>query len=136
MSAEKVLFVVGEVRKKLASKTNSERAAGQKKYMKNLLEFFGLDAKQQETVFKEDVFPIIKPLKLDDQISIAYKLYESKYGEEKSFAIKILNKNVKVIAKDRDLTMKVIDELAEQFDKNIFDWATCDCTSSRVIWFV
>jgi 3-methyladenine DNA glycosylase AlkD len=126
-------LLLRQIQQALVKHGDTKVAKQQSQYFKQVVKHYGLKAKTlSDDVFKPIYDSSIKPLKLNEQIDLACDLLSSEYLEEKSIAISILNKNVKLIVKSKE-EEKVIQQLASQIDQNVYDWATCDSISSKVI---
>jgi len=71
--------------------------------------------------------PRIKMLSQKEKTGLAIKLIKSKYFEDKTIGIRILEHDSKVLDK------KILNEFYDLFDTYIYEWATCDVLSSKVI---
>jgi 3-methyladenine DNA glycosylase AlkD len=69
----------------------------------------------------------IKELELRERIELAIGLLKSKYFEDKTIGVRILGDNVKFLDKE------ILDDFFKLFDEHIYEWATCDVLSSKVI---
>lgn len=71
--------------------------------------------------------PKIKLLSKDEKINLSMKLLKSKYFEDKTIGIRILEHDLK------ELDKSIIGEFFELFDQHIYEWATCDVLASKII---
>ncbi|MDD4353672.1 MAG: DNA alkylation repair protein [Candidatus Nanoarchaeia archaeon] len=71
--------------------------------------------------------PRIKNLSQDEKVKLSIELLKSKYFEDKTIGIRILEHDSKVLDK------RILNEFYELFDTYIYEWATCDVLSSKVI---
>lgn len=111
---------------KIAKKENKQNY---ERYFKNVIKFYGLKTPDLKEIFKK-IWPDIKKYDLNNQISLAFELFQSDYSEDKSLAIKILDKNSKY------LPLTIISDLERIIDKHVYDWATCDMLSGRVLRYL
>lgn len=60
---------------------DQKRAAGSKKYMKDLFEFYGISTKDTKTVFKDELYPRLEKdfSCLEDKISASFLLFQQKF---------------------------------------------------------
>jgi len=101
-----------------------------RRYFKNneKLKFYGIKAPVLHKAFAEHYKSELSTLELPKKLELAKQLILSPYAEQKSFAVSVLAKNVK------QLDSSHMTEFGTYFDGgHIFDWATCDTLSSRVI---
>lgn len=80
-----VSTIVTAIRNSLQQNGNKACAQGATKYFKNVLDFHGIRAPQLISLFKELYASKISKLDTDDQLEVAYSLFDSKVGEEKYF---------------------------------------------------
>lgn len=111
----------------LLKNKNDTNRKSQTKYLKNVVDFYGIKSPELNALFKPLWKEEISKLESKDQINLGLELLSSKFFEEKYLSILILNKNIKKLSKDHIPTFE------EALDKDIYDWATCDTFSSRVI---
>ncbi len=116
MSASTVTSVVTSIRNTLQQNANKADSQMIQKYFKNVLEFHGIRAPKLNTLFKELYSSQISELDTDDQLKVAYSLFDSKLGEEKSIGCMILTKNTK------KLGVQHLPRLEELIDNHIYDW--------------
>lgn len=95
-------------------------------YFKHVIQFYGLKSPEIQKIFRE-FWKEISPLSLEKQIELAFSLFSSEFAEDKQFAILILQKQAK------KLPISIITDLEPLIDKYVYDWATCDTFSSKVI---
>jgi len=88
---------IAKIRSLLEAKRDTKVAAGQKKYMKNTMKFYGFKAQPLETLFKEMCKSDLNSLNYRLQYTLAQDLFASDYFEEKEIAVKIWKKNFEEI---------------------------------------
>lgn len=135
----KVETALSIIAKRLQEKGSVERAKGQVKYFKNVVQFHGLDSKLVQQVYKEHVSTTLakQDMSLQEKLNLSYKLFESKFFEEKTIAGIILNKHIKAIMKEEGKAEEVLEYAKTNLlDTHMYDWGTIDTTSSRVFWYV
>jgi 3-methyladenine DNA glycosylase AlkD len=71
--------------------------------------------------------PKIKELSQDEMIKLVINLIKSKYFEDKTIGIRILEHDSKKLSKE------ILGEFYNLFDSYIYEWASCDVLSSKVI---
>lgn len=111
-----VSTVVTAIRNTLQQNGNKATAQMYEKYFKSVLNFHGVRAPQLNSVFKDLYASKISKLDTDDQLQVAYSLFDSKIAEEKSFGSMILTKNTK------HLGAAHLPRLEQLIDDHIYDW--------------
>jgi 3-methyladenine DNA glycosylase AlkD len=114
------------IRQELSKLASPENKKNYERYFKGVLKFIGLKGPQTKEVFKR-LWPCIKQMSLEQQINLGIQLIKSKFSEEKSFGIRLLGKNAKL------LEPSILSTIYDLFDTHVYDWATCDGISSKVI---
>jgi 3-methyladenine DNA glycosylase AlkD len=107
----------------LENKSNFER------YFKGVVKFYGLKSLQVKQILKI-IWPEIKKLTIEQRIELVFDLFQSKYFEDKSCAIQVLNKSLK------QLSLSTISDLEKIIDQYVYDWATCDMLSGQVVRYL
>jgi 3-methyladenine DNA glycosylase AlkD len=115
------------IRESLKAQASAETAIQYERYMKNAVRFIGVRSPALDLFFKKLYADHIKPKTIAFKFDLALKLLKSPFQEEKKLAILILNKISK------QLTTSDLDILAELFKSDIYEWATCDVFSSKVV---
>ncbi|MDD2716900.1 MAG: DNA alkylation repair protein [Candidatus Wallbacteria bacterium] len=119
--------IIDEITALLKSQADPKVAANYEQYFKKVIRFHGLKTPEIRNLFSEYYSKSIKTMPFDEQIELAYRLFESKYAEEKSFGIGILKKNLK------KLDHSHIKDFEPIIDKHIYDWGTSDSLSGKII---
>ncbi|MBI5415051.1 DNA alkylation repair protein [Candidatus Peregrinibacteria bacterium] len=117
---------LSQIQKEFSRNASLEKKKNYEKYFKGVIKFYGLRNPEVKEIFQK-FWGEIKNLSIHEQKNLTFELISSEYAEEKQFAILILNK----IANKIDTN--VIHELAKIIDHHVYDWATCDGISGRVI---
>lgn len=114
------------IQEQLLINWDSEHQKVLQRYMKWISKFYGLRSPQITEIFR-NLYREIKLFSIQEQINLAFELFDSDIFEDKCFATMILHKLVK-----KHLDVDFLDNLKSQIEKNIYDWANCDVLSSRV----
>jgi len=112
--------IIKQIKQQLKNHQNAANAAGMDRYFKGVLKFHGIKAPELKQIFSDLYKKHIAREDVSYQIKLAYKLIESKYGEEKKFGVLLLRKNLK------HLNAEHISEIADVIENHVYDWATCD----------
>ncbi|MGL1935430.1 MAG: DNA alkylation repair protein [Fibrobacterales bacterium] len=97
------------------------------RYLKNVVTCMGIRSPAIDVLFKQEYTLTLKTLPQKDQITLGCSLIQSDYFEMKKFGILILNKNIKHISTSE------LSSFSKLFKNDIYDWATCDTFSSKVL---
>ena len=126
----KIKADLSTIRRKLLKFARAETKRNYEKYFKGVLTFHGLRSPQVQAIFRK-LWPDLKELQPEERKTLAFQLIASSFAEEKQFGILILHNTVKEFAAEQ-----FIHELAELIDQHVYDWATSDGLSGRVIRFL
>ncbi|MCY3017853.1 MAG: DNA alkylation repair protein [Planctomycetota bacterium] len=120
---------VNAVRQKLRQLARPSTKESYERYFKHVIKFHGLKSPAVKQVAR-DVLPLLQDEPILTVVGAAFGLLASEYSEEKQIAIIVLNRNVRALPDD------FLWRLEPVFDRNVFDWATCDGIAGRVLRFL
>lgn len=98
-------------------------------YFKNAVKLLGVRSPEVKKVFRE-TFPLLATRPLEEIVEQAFLLLGSEYLEEKQIGILVLSRIEKKLSSD------FIALLEPVFDQSVYDWATCDTLSGRVLRYL
>ncbi len=119
--------IIKQIKQQLKNHQDATNAAGMDRYFKGVLSFHGIKTPELKQIFSNIYKQYIAQEDISHQIKLAYKLIESKYGEEKKFGVLLLQKNLK------HLNAQHISEIADVIENHVNDWATCDGLAGSLI---
>ncbi|MGL1904277.1 MAG: DNA alkylation repair protein [Fibrobacterales bacterium] len=122
-----LLIIYSHIETTLQLNSDPEDKEQFERYLKNVVTCLGVRSPAIEILFKQEYLAKVKPLAFNDQLSLGCALVKSDYFEMKKFGILLLHKNIKHISIS-DLSL-----FSKLFAKHIYDWATCDTFSSKVL---
>ncbi len=119
----------------LASRGDAQRAVGQAKYLKNVVQCHGIQSAQIDECLKELLRA--KPMPIPDD-SEAYwttcgHLLQSTYSEEKEVGIRLLAMRAAKLEGSGGLSAAQLLGFSAAFDRGVNNWATCDSFCGRVV---
>jgi 3-methyladenine DNA glycosylase AlkD len=114
------------VRRALKADADPKVQEGFQRYFKNVVSLIGVRSAGVRKVFKE-TYPLVAKSPPDAVIEHAFSLLASEYLEEKQIGIMLLSRIEKKLPSD------FIQKLEPVFDECVYDWATCDVLSGRVL---
>jgi len=117
--------MINDIQSALESKADKKDKISSENYLKGAT-FRGLKMQKILEVYKT-FKKKVTALEIYEMISLAIDLIKSGYFEDKRVGIQILADNVKFLNK------KFVEQLFPLFDLDIYEWATCDVLSSKVI---
>lgn len=118
-----------EVRQRLAERALESVRDGAERYFKHEVRFHGVKAEGVRQVARE-VLPSLKGRPVEAVIGSAFGLLASEMFEEKQIAVIVLNRHAHALPGD------FIRQLEPVFDRNVYDWATCDMLCGRVLYLL
>jgi 3-methyladenine DNA glycosylase AlkD len=114
------------VRKSLRGYADPVVKQGSQRYFKNAVKHVGVRAAEVRKVFRDHFRSLaaepVKPI-----IEQAFALLGSEYLEEKQIGVLVLSRIEKKLPAD------FVEQLEPVFDRCVYDWATCDTLSGRVL---
>jgi 3-methyladenine DNA glycosylase AlkD len=119
--------VLTHIKSVLEANKNLMKAKEQQKYFKNVIETHGISAPELRKLFSTMWSEKIKEMEKKEKIDLAYELFNTNFAEEKQIGISVFQKVVKLLDKDE------ITKFQTLIHDHVYDWATCDCLSSKVI---
>jgi 3-methyladenine DNA glycosylase AlkD len=117
------------VRKALKENSNPKVRENFQRYFKNAVKLVGVRSPDVKKVFRE-TFPLLATRPLEEIVEQAFLLLGSEYLEEKQIGISVLSRIEKKLSSD------FIALLEPVFDQSVYDWATCDTLSGRVLRYI
>ena len=117
------------VRTKLKKLAKPSIKEGSEKYFKNVITFHGVKAADVKKVMKE-TFLLLKNKPIEEAVRESFSLLASDIFEEKQVGVGILSKYV------QKLPENILKKLGPIFEKHVYDWATSDMLSGRVLRFL
>jgi 3-methyladenine DNA glycosylase AlkD len=124
VSIPPTLFV--DVRKKLKQLASPETKESTGRYFKDAVKLIGVRAPDVRRVAKE-IFLQLSGKPARERMAVAFTFLRSEYLEEKQIAVAILEKFSKTLPDDFLVKCKPV------FENAVYDWATCDGLSGRVL---
>lgn len=119
---------ISQIRKELKSKASKKQKEGAEKYFKGVIPFYGLSSPQVQIIAK--TFFKQNKLTMEETLKLAKHLFESKYFEEKYYAIILLESN-----KNR-LEKKHLPFFKKVFEENVNNWGICDVLSGKAVYWI
>jgi len=120
--------LIQQIRKELKSKANKKQKQGAEKYFKGVITFYGLKSPQVQEMAKK--FYKQNKLTIEETLKLAKELFESKYFEEKQFAIILLELNNKKLEKQHLQFFKKI------FEEDVNNWGNCDVLCNKIVYWI
>lgn len=115
------------IRQLLRENSDTKIAEGMGAYFKHVLPCHGIKVPKLKEIFKVIKKEVLADLTVEEEITLAYGMFESDYAEEKRLATDILIKNLKHLNRDH------LNDFVGIIDNHIYDWSTCDGLSGKVI---
>ena len=113
------------IRRKLKERADAQTKAASERYFRGVISFYGLKAPTLRALYRE-LSAQVHALSLADQLTLAQTLLRSHFGEEKQFAICILE------ASRKELSPQFLIQFEPDLQNHVFDWGTADALSGRV----
>ena len=117
------------IRKALRANADPEVRENFQRYFKHVVKLVGVRSPEAKKVFRE-CFPLLAGSSVDSMIEQAFSLLASEYLEEKQIGVSVLARIEKKLPAD------FVPRLEPVFDRSVYDWATCDTLSGRVLRYV
>lgn len=117
--------MISEIQSKLQEYADEKIKIGAENYLKGSTNR-GLKMANVIEIYN-DFKPRIKMLSQDEKNELAINLIKSKYFEDKTIGVRILEHDSKVLG------IKILEDFYNLFDNYIYEWATCDVLSSKVL---
>lgn len=118
--------LIAQLHQEFEKQASLENKKQSEAYFKGVISFYGLKGPQLKDIWKI-WWPEVKQEASDLQIELAFELMQSDFAEDKNMATLILNKNHK------NLAVEKMRDLEQMIDREVYDWATCDCLCGKVL---